>query len=194
MMATTAAASRSRYSQVAIVLHWTIALLIIGNLIGGIVLGNDWLTGSLKLTTLGLHQSFGLTILGLSLVRLTWRLTNPPPSLPKDMSAAEHLLAKSTHWLFYGFMILIPLAGWAMSSANPKNFPIPYFWLFNVPHLPVLMSRANSHQYNQIHEYLAYAAIATLALHISGALKHQYIDRDDVLSRMAPWVKRKLAR
>lgn len=192
-MASIAAGSRSRYSQVAIVLHWTIALFIIGNLAGGIALANDWLTGPLAQTALTLHQSFGLTILGLSLVRLAWRLANPPPSLPRDMSAAEHLLAKTTHWLFYGFMILIPLTGWAMSSANTKNFPIPYFWLFNMPHLPVLMSRANSHQYHQIHAYLAYATIATLALHITGALKHQYFDRDNVLARMAPWVKQNTA-
>ena len=186
----TPAVSRSRYSQVAILLHWAIALLIIGNLAGGIILAQDLVEGALKLTLLGLHQSFGLTVLALSLVRIAWRLANPPPPLPAATGAAERVLARGNQALFYAAMLLIPLTGWAMSSANPKNYPIPYFGLFDVPHLPVLVSRANSHQYHDIHGWLGYGTIALLALHIAGALKHQYFDRDDVLARIAPWVKR----
>lgn len=186
-MATRAATAHSRYSQVAIVLHWTIALLIIGNIIGGLVLANDLLDGQAKASVMTLHQSAGLTVLLLSVARLAWRLTNPPPSLPEHMTAAEHLLAKSTHWLFYGLMFVLPLSGWAMSSTSPK-YPILYLWLFEVPKLPVEMSRANGGFYNEIHEYAAYLAIATLALHITGALKHHYFDRDNVLARMLPGV------
>ena len=189
-MATTA--SHSRYSQGAIILHWVIAVLIIGNLVGGVVLGQDLVTGPFNLTLVGLHQSFGLTILALSVLRLAWRLVNPPPPLPSHMTRSEWLLAKATHWAFYGLMLFIPLTGWAMVSANPKNYPIPYFGLFDVPHLPVLVARTNAHWYHATHEYLAYAAIATLLLHIAGALKHHYMDRDDVLVRMAPWVRRRL--
>ena len=165
-MATAAATPHSRYSRVAIALHWTIAALIVGNLIGGAVLGNDLIAAApLRTTVMTLHQSFGLTILLLSAARLVWRLTNPPPPLPDHMTAAEHLLAKTTHWLFYGLMFVLPLTGWAMSSTNTK-YPIPYFWLFDVPKLAVEQGKASGGFYHGIHEIAAYVAIATLALHI----------------------------
>jgi cytochrome b561 len=183
---------RSRYSTVAIALHWTIALLIIGNLIGGLTLDIflDSPDAQMKATgfvIIGLHKAAGITVLGLTLVRVAWRLLNPPPPLPAHMTAAERLLAKVTHFAFYALMVLLPLSGWAMSSASPKRFPISFFGLFDVPFLPVAPSKVTAGMLHERHEQLAYLAIALIVVHVAAALKHHYMDRDTVLTRMLPW-------
>jgi len=184
------AALHSRYSRVSMWLHWSIALLIIGNLTAGIALSQELLPKALEPTAIGLHQSFGLTIMALSLVRLGWRASHPFVPFPAQMAGWEKLLARSTHILFYVLIIAIPLTGWAMSSANPQHYPIPYFWLFDMPALPVAVSGTNAHRFNTVHGYLAYGTLALLALHVAGALKHRYFDRDDVLAHMVPGARR----
>src|SRR5579863_361430 len=112
-----AAASRSTYSTVAVTLHWLIAALILTNI------GLAWYFGTLKgpaeVAPLALHKSIGITVLLLSLLRVGWRLTNPPPPLPDGMPAWERRAAKAVHVLFYVFILAMPLSGWAMVSASP---------------------------------------------------------------------------
>lgn len=179
--------ARSRYSRVAVALHWTIALMIVGNLAVGLLFDRlEDADKPLYFTAVQLHKSFGLTVLALSLARFGWRLANPPPALPDHMTPTEHLLAKLTHWGFYGLMLALPLTGWLMISASPLDFPTLWFGLFEVPKFPLAKSGETAGLLNDIHEWLAYLAIATLALHVAGALKHHFLDRDDVLARMLP--------
>lgn len=181
---------RSRYSRVAIALHWIIAALIVGNLAGGLLFDViEDADKALYFTVVQLHKSIGLTVLGLSLARLAWRLMNPPPSLPEHMTPAEHLLAKVTHWSFYALMLALPLTGWLMISASPLDFPTLWFGLFEVPRLPIERSADTAGVLHDRHELLAYLTIGVLVLHVAGALKHHYLDRDDVLARMAPMVR-----
>ena len=188
--------THSRYSTVAIGLHWLIALIIVANLAGGLLLDTflDSPDPQMKMTgftIIQLHKALGLTIIGLTLLRLMWRLANPAPPLPAHMTPLERLLAKATHWGFYALMLLIPLSGWAMVSASAKRFPISYFGLFNVPYLPVEQSKAIGGFLHETHELLAFAMIGLLVLHIVAALKHHYFDRDDVLVRMFPVVRQR---
>lgn len=182
----------SRYSSVAIALHWAIALLIIGNIIGGLLLDTflDSPDPQMKATgyvIIGLHKAFGITVIGLTLLRIVWRVANPAPPLPGHMTAFERILAKTTHFAFYALMLMMPLSGWAMSSASPKRYPIEYFGLFNVPFLPITQSKATASMLHERHEQLAWIAIALIVLHVAAALKHHVMDRDDVLVRMLPW-------
>lgn len=180
---------RSRYSRVAIWLHWIIGLVIIGNLIGG--LSSDVFLDSpdpamkaMGGTIMGLHKSLGLTVILLTLVRIGWRLANPPPPLPAHMTRGEVLAARATHLGFYALMLLLPLSGWAMVSTGKRLFPTSWFGLFDVPWLPLPPTLGGL--FKESHELLGFATIALLALHVLAAVKHQYFDRDDLLARMLP--------
>ena len=175
--------SRSRYSKVAIFLHWTIALLIISNVIGALLA--DQVSRPLAGAIMSLHKSIGLTILTLSVIRLGWRLTHGFPSLPQSTPAWDAVLARATHVTFYILMIGVPLAGWTMVSAGDR--PLEWFGLFDWPKLPI--SEQTGELAHDAHELLAFTTVGILVLHVAGALKHHLIDSDDVLARMLPMVK-----
>lgn len=185
----------SRYSRVAIVFHWVIAALLIVNLgVGLWVLGplldsHDPATKQLGFTVVQLHKSVGLTILVLAIARLAWRLMNPPPPYPDHMTGTEIVLAKLSHWGFYALMLGLPLSGWAVVSTSNIQFPILYFGLFEVPALP--LSRAWGELFDESHLILGWITLALIVLHVAAALKHHYMDRDDVLVRMLPGIRQR---
>jgi cytochrome b561 len=101
----------------------------------------------------------------------------------------EKLLARVSHGGFYLLMLAIPLSGWWMVSASPIGLPTFWFGLFEVPHLPVPSGREPAGVASDVHEILGFAMMGLIALHVAGALKHHFLDRDDVLARMLPLVK-----
>ncbi|HEY4112773.1 MAG TPA: cytochrome b [Rhizomicrobium sp.] len=187
---TAAMNTRDRYGNVAMTLHWLIALLLIGNLCSGFFLANimdddnPW-----HFTFIQIHKSVGLTILTLSVLRLVWRLVNPIPPFPPGMSLFLRIVARGTHYLFYFLIIAIPLAGWAWVSSSTKGIPTHYFGLFPWPNIPFLADLpraqkiANGHMFHAFHIYLAYSAALLLVLHVAGALYHQFFRQDEVLRR-----------
>jgi cytochrome b561 len=137
------------------------------------------------------HKSLGLTILVLSLLRVGWRLANPPPPLPATMTRIERKAAKTLHGLFYLLTLGLPLVGWAMVSASPLGLPTMFFGLFEWPHIAWLAGLGPVEAaFKTAHRAMGYAFIGLLALHVAAALKHHLIDRDDVLARMLPMVRR----
>lgn len=187
---------RSSYSRAAIALHWLIALLIVGNFAGGLLMGDllapeaSAAQKKLGFTIVQLHKSFGLTVLVLSLARLSLRLARGVPPYPGHMTAVERALARATHWGFYAIMILVPLSGWLMVSTSPLGFPTLWFGLFEWPHLPFETSRDTSEAAGEFHEVMAFIGAGLFVLHVGGALKHHFLDRDDVLARMLPMIRR----
>ena len=163
-------------------LHWIIVILII----------NQWwiaerveeLKGLAKLQTLGWHKSFGMTILMLAIIRLMWRWMNPVPDLTVEIKPWERVLARISHVLLYGLIFAMPLTGWMMSSA--RNFPVSWFKLFQFPDL-VAPADQTYHQMHDLHHLLFKVLVAVALLHAAGALKHHFIDRNDVLKRMLPF-------
>jgi cytochrome b561 len=186
------ASPHSRYSTVAIWLHWIIAILILANVALGF--GHEWVAKPISRQMMWFHQSIGLTVLILSGLRLCWRLGHPVPALPDHMPGWEKVIARLTHWGFYVLMVGLPLAGWAMRSASPKNPPIP-FWGVNFPKIPGFdgMTEAArktlTHQFGETHEVLAWIAIVLVVLHVAAALKHQFWNKDVVVHHMLPMVK-----
>lgn len=185
--------SADRYSRGAIVLHWLIALLIVGQIAGGFYMealpDSD---AAAKFRFFQLHKSFGLTILALSLVRLGWRLTHRPPALPAGMAGWERIAARATHAGFYALMIGAPLIGWAYVSVAPFNVPTVVFGVLPWPHLPLGGTNAAlAETLSGLHGAAAWGFIGLLALHVGAALKHHFINRDDVLARMLPIVRRR---
>lgn len=187
----TAETQRGRYSTVAILLHWLIAAAIVLQVILGWRMGGQ-LTPE-RYAVFQLHKSVGITILMLSLVRLGWRLANPPPPLPATMARWEKVLAKVTHVGFYVVLIVMPLTGWLTVSTSRIAVPTLLYGTIPWPHMPLVsdLAPAAKHLWNRIgantHETLAWMVYGLLALHVAGALKHQLFSRDEpVLARMAP--------
>ena len=173
--------TRDHYSAVAVFLHWSIALLIVANVLIGIAF-KFHVGGAFPL-----HQSIGLTVLALSLVRLAWRLGHPWLPLPPDMPRWERLLVRFTHIAFYVLIIAIPLLGWAAVSAHARGAPI--FWGIAVPKLPVTQDRDTGELLGDTHMLLAWSAVVLVVLHVAGALKHTYIQKNHDLARMIPGLK-----
>ncbi len=174
----------SRYSRGAMVFHWTIATLIIMNFIGAFVAED--LPKPEAAQIMGAHKAMGITILILSIGRLVWRITKPVPPLSAGLKAWEVALAKVTHSLLYFLMIAIPASGWIMHSAFSAGKSISFFGLFAYPGLPMAQDKATAGLFHEVHEVMAFAMLGLLALHLAGALKHQFIDRDGSIWRMLP--------
>ena len=162
--------------------HWLIVLLIINQWL--IAERADELKGLAKLEALAWHKSFGMTVLMLAVLRLAWRLMNPVPELATETRPWERLLAKVSHVLLYALIFAMPLTGWMMSSA--KNYPVSWFKLFQFPDL-VAPAEQTFHRMHDLHHLLFNVLVGVALLHVAGALKHHFIDRNDVLKRMLPF-------
>jgi cytochrome b561 len=176
--------SPAGYTRVAIALHWVIALMVVGNLAGGIL--SEYVGKGTAGAIMAVHKPLGITVLALSLVRLGWRVAHGFPSFPDSTPGWDAAVARATHVAFYVLMIAVPLAGWAMVSAGPR--PLEWFGLFPIPKLPV--SEATADAAHGAHVRMAWLWLVLIALHVAGALKHHLVDRDDVLARMLPAVRR----
>lgn len=168
-----------RFGVVSIFLHWLMAILIIGLLISGFYMTNISLS-ALKLKLFRWHKEFGMLVLMLVILRLTWRLANITPAL-LSLPAWERFAARSVHWLFFGFMFVLPISGWLLSST--AGIPVSFFGLFVFPDF-MAPNETMRLLLEEIHEFLAYFLIAVLCLHIAAALKHHFINKDDILRRM----------
>ncbi len=183
-------AAQTRYSKIAIVLHWTIAVLIIGLIIFGLLMTNPNTPNRFVLYQL--HKSFGIMVLLLSIFRLVWRLLHRPPALPKDMEKWEILAAKFTHIAFYVIMIGMPLLGWAMVSASPLPIPTELFWTIAWPDLPFIPeSKDLEETFEFLHGNIGKLTIGLILLHFGAAMKHHFVNKDNVFVRMMPWVKKR---
>jgi cytochrome b561/polyisoprenoid-binding protein YceI len=187
---TEAVASR-RYSTVAVVLHWLIAAAILIQVCLAWRMKGPHTPESFAVTQL--HKSIGVTILVLSLARLGWRLTNPPPPLPADMARWEKILAHIVHVGLYVIMIGMPLTGWLFVSASRITVPTLLYGVIPWPGVPGVASLAPDaksavHELGETsHVWLSYLLYGLFVLHVAGALKHQLLTRDEpVLGRMAP--------
>ncbi|WP_312487716.1 cytochrome b [Sphingomonas sp.] len=171
------ATDHPRYSRVAIVFHWTIAALVVANLAIGL------LHESLLPGTIPLHQSIGLTVLALTAGRVLWRLGHRPPPLPAEIPAWARGSAHALHMTLYLLMIAMPLTGWAMGSGRAVPRPVSWFGLFDVPPLPI--GRAAGGVGHEAHEILGWVMLALVAIHVAAALRHHYLLRDGLLTRMS---------
>lgn len=191
-----------RYTAVAIALHWAIALAILSMIPMG-----WWMSDAisepenqaLAYRVFQIHKSVGFLILGLTVLRVIWRLTHPVPALPAEMKGWEQFAARATHVAFYALMVLLPLTGWiyvstgwAVTTDSPLAVATSWFGLFGIPHLPFIEQAAEAARRNiafaamGAHSLMAWGAIVLVAMHVGAALKHQFINRDGVLSHMVP--------
>lgn len=173
-----------RYNRVAIAFHWTIAALVIFNIVVGLF-HESLLEG---VPVMPAHKALGMLILVLTLGRIGWRLTNPVPVLPEAMAAWERTVAGATHLFFYFLMLAMPLSGWMMGGGKSPPRGVDMFGLFTVPGLPVGKPVAGAA--HEFHELAGYLFAALVVLHIAAALRHHFLLKDGVLARMVPGLSR----
>ena len=170
------------YGSIAKFLHWLIAIIVICLLFAGYFMG-DIADKSLKLQVFNLHKLFGLSVLALILLRLLWRLANPVPLLPPEMALWERTLEKTVKAFFYIALFVMPLSGWIFSTADGHAPHLGNIKLA-APFIPLNKTLADD--IFNIHSTFAIIIIGLLCLHIAGALKHHFINKDNVLRRMLP--------
>ena len=180
-----------RYTRTAVVLHWVVAALILANL--ALALSVDQLNDAWVRPVIDTHKSIGITVLGLALLRILWRLAHKPPPLPQGYTRWEKRAAHIAHGLLYAFMIAMPLSGWMHDSAwkDAATHPmrlfrvVPWERLGFITAMEPAAKEALHTLLGTIHASLGYTLLALLLLHIGGALKHQWMDRDPELQRMS---------
>lgn len=161
-------------------LHWGIAFIVVGMLAAGFYMANTD-SSPLRTNVSNLHKSFGILIILLMLLRLGWRFANITPTLPRTMPQWEQIAARLVHYLFYIVLIAMPLSGWLMGSAAGR--PPEFFGLFVLPSIAP-ESRALAGFFREIHGFIAWSLVILIALHVLAALKHHFLDKNDVLRRM----------
>ena len=179
-----------RYTRTAIVLHWVVALLMIGNV--ALALTVDFLPDDWVRPAIDTHKSIGITVLGLVLFRVLWRMGHRAPDLPVAYPAWQRRASNWGHGLLYVLMLALPLSGWLHDSAwkDAATHPMYLFGLFEWPRLPFfagLTVAAKDHWHEalgNLHTALSYGLYVLLAVHIAAAAKHQWIDRERELQRM----------
>jgi cytochrome b561 len=180
------AARPKRYSTVAIVLHWLLALVILTLFAVGVYM-TDLPFSPQRLKLYNWHKWAGVSFLALTLLRLLWRVTHRPPALPvavtRTMPGWQNRVYHATHHLMYLLFFAVPLVGWAYSSA--AGFPIVWFGQIPLPDL-LPVNKELAELIKPLHERLALALIALAGLHMAAAVKHQWVDRDGLLARMLP--------
>ena len=191
----------TRYTKTAVVLHWLIGIAIIGMFALG------WFMSELPkeapkqtaydLFNLGvytwqlaepasprtfyfnLHKSIGITLLGLIILRILWRLTHRPPALLSSLQVWERKLATAGHHLLYLLMIVMPVTG--LLQAVYSKYGVKWF---GMPFLGGLDDKDMRAIFHEAHELIGIAFAVVIVVHILGALKHKFIDRDQTMSRM----------
>ncbi len=176
-----------RYTRTAVTLHWLIVLLIFSALPLGYYM-HDLPLSPHKLRMYSYHKWIGVTVFLFAVIRVYWRATHRPPALPESMPKWEKFAALATHYAFYVLMFAIPLSGWLMSSA--LGFQTVWFGVLPLPDL-VGKNKELADVLHEVHEMLNFGLLGLVLAHIGASLKHHFIERDDVLVRMMPFLRRK---
>ncbi|MEO6118840.1 MAG: cytochrome b [Methylotenera sp.] len=194
--------STTRYTKTAVVLHWLIAISILGMFALGWYMSGlpkeapkqmaydlfdlglyTWQLAeeaSPRTFYFNLHKSIGVTIFALIAIRILWRLTHRPPALLSTYQAWERKLATATHHLLYLLMIALPVSGVIMATYSKYGIK----W-FGVPFIKGLDNNDMREVFKDVHEVIGLIILVMIILHIAGALKHKFIDKDDTLKRMS---------
>ncbi len=186
--ASPAANSPVTYGGVAKTFHWLTALSIFALIPLGLI-ANDWSYDSAaalatKGTLFSLHKTLGVTLFFVALARIAWAVTQPKPGLLHPDRKLESLAAETTHWLLYASLVIVPLSGWINHAASQGFAPI--WWPFSQTLPLVPRSEAVAGFFGAWREVFTKVLAAAVLLHVAGALKHHFVDKDQTLARMLP--------
>lgn len=173
------------FGLVAIVFHWTIALLFLAQLALGYFMSRD-IDPVLQFNLFQYHKSIGFLVLALAAPRFIWSVFSRKPRALDGEGMASRLAARSAHAALLFLTLAVPLAGWAVASTSPLQIPSYVFDLVVVPGLPMAISDQAEAFWTKVHATLAYLAAVIVVLHVAAALWHHFVRKDPTLRRMIP--------
>ena len=173
------------YSVHARILHWLTVVLLLGLMTVGLLLGT--FRGELGNQLYFYHKSFGMLLFLVVLWRLGRRIVAGVPEPSPHLTTFQRNASELVHSWLYGLMLLMPIAGYVLVAAFPA--PLDFFGL-TAPNV-IQPDRALSGFAADVHFTIAVALGFLIAVHVSAALYHHFVRKDDVLSRMIPSLKRK---
>jgi cytochrome b561 len=176
--------NQERYGLISKSLHWLLALMILSLIAVGAYMTDLDKQDAMRGQIYALHKAFGVTVLGLVLLRVLWIKLSRPPELPVALRNWEKILSRTVKVLLYILMLSTPVIGYLMSNAADK--PISFFGLAHLPAI-VAPDKDLAETLGEAHELLAFTMLTLVGLHVAGALKHRFVDRTpdtDVLKRM----------
>lgn len=178
----------TRYAPLQRIMHWLMAVIVLGTLAGGLVLGLLGFEGT-KATFGGpvtnaiyeYHKTFGLIILALMIIRLFLRFEYGKPAFGYSIEPWERIASSIVQFLLYLALFAQPILGWLATDA--ANFPVEFF-AWNLPQF-IAKDEAMGKALYAAHGYVGWTIVVLLILHIGGALRHWLIKRDEVMARMS---------
>lgn len=184
-MASPTDATVQKYHGLSVILHWTMALAIVGMLGVGFLMEQDFIDRATQFDLIQWHKGLGSILLIAAFVRLLVKKLTKAPPIPSDFSERDKKLVKIGHAVFYVFIIGMPLSGWVMASASPTGLPIMVFGWYEFP----LLSTVEGNQMvkdiaDSIHGTLGKLFIALIVVHIAAVIKHKIKDKVNLLPRM----------
>lgn len=180
-------AARDDYGPVAKTLHWVTALLVIVAWTLG-TFGEKLPKGSVEKVGLLTHIWIGLIVLSVAIMRISWRIANPPPKFvatefSRWLVEWNDPASRLMHYVLYGLLVVVPAFGIALQLA--KGHSLPVFGLGEIPS-PWAADKAFAHRIKEMHEFLATLLVILAAFHMIAALVHHIVFRDDILKRILP--------
>ena len=180
--------SAATYALPAVAMHWLSALLIVAGFVLGLVMTDMPGLSPAKLRYFSWHKWIGLTVLLVLVVRVGWRIGHPPPALPAAIGRWQRRVANGVHLVLYGLLLAVPLSGLLYSQA--AGVPVVYLGLVDIPALVAPDAQAKV-LLRSVHWVLNYLLLGLVAAHVLAALKHQFIERNNLLARMLPFLARR---
>ncbi len=178
--------SSGNYSLMAVLLHWLLGAALVGLFAMGLYMA-EMPISPLRLKLFNWHKWAGICVLVLSVWRLVWRITHRPPPLPEaiqqDMPRWQHLAHALTQYAMYVLFLVVPLVGWAYSSA--AGFPVVVFGVLPLPDF-VPADKVLAEIIKPWHEITAVSLAVLVIMHVAAALKHQWLDKHALIQRMWP--------
>lgn len=177
--------TEGHYGVIAILFHWSMAFLVIGLAALGLYMVTlpDVGFNTKKIMLILYHKEVGLLAFVLLVARLGWRVTQVLPQLVAHLPDWQKIAARFVHLCFYALLSALPVSGWVMSSA--AGIPVSFFGIFTLPDL-VDSDDYLFHRFIELHKWLGYMLILLIFVHVSAALRHHFVFKDDTLRRMLP--------
>ncbi len=172
--------NNNSYNLLSKLIHWITALLILGLLAVGFYM-TELDKSTFKYELYDLHKALGAVVIALTFLRILWHVMKRKPKSLHSHKAWEKAISHLTHALLYLAILVVPLSGWAMSSSG--GYAVSFFGLFDLPAL-VQKDKDMSELFGEIHEISSIALLLLIGVHMLGAFKHHFVDKDETLQRM----------
>ena len=175
-----------RYSNTAVALHWVTVVIVLTQVVLGFAFAEFMAKGPARSEVFAWHKTLGVLILVLALIRLGYRLANPPPPFPPELPRWRRIAAVWNHRAFYFLLIVLPLTGLiAVSGMSPTG----HTTLIGGVSIPVIpgIARDTGETSGDLHVVLVFTTIALLLLHVAAALQQQFFEHDRAAGRMPPF-------